>query len=64
MVKVLGSILLDGLEALGHHVFYKWANPGLLLFIHGLFNLIKQFVQEINVKKVHLVFGARFRTHS
>ena len=48
------------------HVFFKkrWANPGLFLFIFGLFKQTIQFLQQINVTKchVHPVSGAGIRT--
>ena len=45
--------------------FFKWANPGLFLFIFSLFKQTLQFLQQINVKKchVHPVSGAGIRTH-
>ena len=44
----------------------KWANPGLLfVLIFGLFKqTLLQFLQQINVKNVHPVSGARIRTHN
>ena len=48
---------LDALHS--HTCFFKWANPGLFLFIFGLFKQTIQFLQQINVKKchVHPVYG-------
>ena len=37
----------------------KWANPGPFLFIFGLFKQTLQFLQQINVKNVHPVYGSR-----
>ena len=42
----------------------KWANPRLFLFIFGLFKqTLIQFLQQINVKNVHPVYGTGIRTH-
>ena len=43
--------------------FFKWANPGLFSFIFGLFKEAIQFLQKINVKNVHPVYGAGIQTH-
>ena len=43
--------------------FKKWANPGLFSFIFGLFKQTLIFLQQIDVKKVHPVYGAGIRTH-
>ena len=32
----------------------KWAYPGLFSFIFGFFKQIKQFVEQINLKKCHV----------
>ena len=43
--------------------FKKWANPASFLFIFGLFKQTLQFLQQIYVKNVHPVYGARIRTY-
>ena len=42
--------------------FKKWANPGLF-FMFGLFKQTIQFLQQINVKNIHPIYGAGIRTH-
>ena len=41
----------------------KWANPGLFFIYFRLFKHTLQFLQQINVKNVHLVYGAGIQTH-
>ena len=43
--------------------FKKWAKPGLFLMYFGIFKQTIQFLQQINVKNVHPVCGARIWTH-
>ena len=43
--------------------FKKWANPGLFFDYFQSFFKKTQFLQHINVKNVHPVYGARIRTH-
>ena len=38
--------------------------PASFSFIFGLFKETLQFLQQINVKIVHPVYGARIRTHN
>ena len=42
----------------------KWANPGLFFIYFRLFKHTLQFLQQINVKNVHPVYGAGIRTHN
>ena len=44
-------------------IIKKWANPGLFLFIFGLFKQTIQYLQQINVKNVHPVYGTEIQTH-
>ena len=46
------------------NIFLKIVIPRPLLFIFGLFKQTMQILQQINVKNVHLVSGARIRTHN
>ena len=41
--------------------FKKWAIPNLFF---GLFKQTLQFLQQINVKNIHPVYGAGIRTHN
>ena len=44
--------------------FKKWANPASFSFIFGLFKQKSlQFLQQINVKNIHPVYGTGIRTH-
>ena len=56
---------MQGQEIIHLNYFFKWANPGLFLFIFGLFKQTIQFLQQINVKKchVHPVSSAGIQTH-
>ena len=56
-------------ESLRPHVYYlkkhffKRANPRLFLIYFRLFKHITQFLQKINVKNVHPVYGVGIWTH-
>ena len=39
----------------------KWTNPGLFFIYFRLFKHKSQFLQQINVKNVHPVYGAGIR---
>ena len=41
----------------------KWPTPASFSFIFGHFKQTLQFLQQINVKNVHLVYGTGYRTH-
>ena len=45
-------------------LFKKWAIPGLSFIYFRLFKQTLQFLQQINVKNAHLVYGAVIRTHN
>ena len=43
----------------------KWAKPGLFfIFIYILFKQTIQFLQQINVKNIHPVYGPGIQTHN
>ena len=44
-------------------LFLKRAIPGLFFVYFRLFKQTLQFLQQINVKNVHPVYGAGIRTH-
>ena len=44
-------------------LFKNGTIPASFSLIFGLFKQTIQFIQQINVKNVHLVFGAGIRTH-
>ena len=44
--------------------FLKMCQPGLFLFIFGLFKQTLQILEQIDVKNVHPVYGARIRTNN
>ena len=43
--------------------FLKWANPGLFFIYFWSFQTNNTFLQQINVKNVHPVYGAGIQTH-
>ena len=43
--------------------FKKWANPGLFFVYFQSFQANNTILQQINVKNIHPVNGARIRTH-
>ena len=45
-------------------VFLNGPSPGLYLIYFRLFEQTLQFLQQINVKNVHAVYGAGVRTHN
>ena len=45
-------------------LFKKWAISGLFFVYLRLFKQTLPFLQQINVKNVHPVFGAEIRTHN
>ena len=47
-----------------HILFKKWVNPGPFSFIFGLFKQTVQFLQQINVKNDHPIYGAGIWTHN
>ena len=47
----------------GKSVFLNGPSPASFSFIFGLFKQTIQFLQQINVKNVHPVYGAGIRTH-
>ena len=55
--------LFDDLERVAKLFFKKWTNPGLFLLTFGLFKQTKQFLQQINVKNVHPVYGTGIQIH-
>ena len=45
-------------------LFLNGPTPTYFLFIFGLFIQAIKFLQQINVKNIHTVYGARIQTHS
>ena len=53
------------MDYLDRSLFYKqWAILGLFFVYFCLFKQTLQFLQEINVKNVHLLYDATIRTHN
>ena len=53
----------NSLAQLENYFFFKWAIPGVFLFV-CLFKQSLQFLQQIYVKNVHPVYGAGICTHN
>ena len=63
LIEYVLPLLANDTDSCGQSFFKKWAILGLFFVYFRLFKQTLQFLQQINVKNVHPVYGAGIRTH-